>query len=64
MNIIFQFADITENNRYETDSAKVTFFASELTNGDGRWFVGSATKGATIRLQESSDASCNYMDDY
>ena len=52
INIILQFKDITETNRYKTGSTKVTFFSSELKNGDGRLYSGSVTKDVSIRLDE------------
>jgi len=52
INIIIKFEDIIEINRYKTDSVKVTFFSSELKDGDNRWYAGAATKEVNIKLDE------------
>ncbi|MDR1525538.1 MAG: radical SAM-associated putative lipoprotein, partial [Tannerella sp.] len=41
INIHIKFEDLSDNVRYEADSAKVTFFSSELKGGNG-WYEGKA----------------------
>jgi putative lipoprotein (rSAM/lipoprotein system) len=48
-NIIFKFEDIAEIKRFKTDSAKVTFFQSDLKGGKS-WYQGGATKEVTVEL--------------
>ena len=55
INVKLKFEDIAENNRFETDSTKVTFFSKDLKGGDKGWFAGSAEKAITVQLKEKSD---------
>ena len=55
INVKLKFEDIAENNHFETDSTKVTFFSKDLKGGDNGWFAGSAEKAITVQLKEKSD---------
>jgi putative lipoprotein (rSAM/lipoprotein system) len=50
-NVIMKFEDIAENPRFKADSAKVTFFQSDLKGGKS-WYQGSATKEVSIKLSD------------
>jgi len=52
INVKLKFEDISSNTAFETDSAKVTFFSSELKGGDNRWYSGKVTKEVTVQLKE------------
>ena len=52
INIIVKLEDITEINRFKTDSIKVTFFSSELKGGDNHWDFGAATKEVNVKLKD------------
>jgi putative lipoprotein (rSAM/lipoprotein system) len=54
INVILQFEEVAETPRFESDSAKVTFFSSELREGDG-WYEGAATKEIEIRLKKKGE---------
>ncbi|MDR2917150.1 MAG: radical SAM-associated putative lipoprotein [Tannerella sp.] len=51
INIKMKFEDISENPRFETDSAKISFFSSDLQNGSG-WYEGKAEKEIKIGLKD------------
>ncbi len=54
INIKMKFEDISENPSFETDSAKVTFFSSDLQNGSG-WNAGRAEKEIKIELKNKEN---------
>ncbi|MDR1114854.1 MAG: radical SAM-associated putative lipoprotein [Tannerella sp.] len=50
VNVHIKFEDLSENARFEADSAKVTFFGSDLKGGE-RWYKGRAEKKISIKLK-------------
>ena len=46
-NMMMKFEDVAEN--YKSDSAKITFFQSDLKGGSG-WYQGSASKEIDIKM--------------
>jgi putative lipoprotein (rSAM/lipoprotein system) len=54
INVILQFEDVAETPRFESDSAKVAFFSSELREGD-RWYSGAAKKEIEIQLKKKGE---------
>ncbi|MDR0395317.1 MAG: radical SAM-associated putative lipoprotein [Tannerella sp.] len=51
INVILQFEEVAETPRFESDSAKITFFSSDLRKGDG-WYKGVAKKEIKIQLKK------------
>ncbi|MDR1114855.1 MAG: radical SAM-associated putative lipoprotein [Tannerella sp.] len=54
LNIYIKFEDLSENARFETDSAKITFFDSDLKGGEG-WYKGKAEKKIDIKLKNKGE---------
>jgi putative lipoprotein (rSAM/lipoprotein system) len=51
INIHIKFEDLSENARFEADSAKVTFFDSDLKGGE-EWYKGRAEKNINVKLKK------------
>lgn len=49
--VAFTDIDGAENGLYKNDTVPVTFQHSELSDGDGNWYEGSATKTLNVTLQ-------------
>jgi putative lipoprotein (rSAM/lipoprotein system) len=49
INVHIKFEDLSGNARFEADSAKVTFFSSDLSDGTG-WYKGRAEKKISVKL--------------
>lgn len=54
INIKMKFEDVSENPSFETDSAKVTFFSSDL-QGENGWNAGTAQKEIKIKLKNKEN---------
>jgi putative lipoprotein (rSAM/lipoprotein system) len=50
VNVHIKFEDLSGNARFEADSAKVTFFKSDLKGGNG-WSEGRAEKKISVKLK-------------
>lgn len=55
INIRLKFEDVSDNPQFETDSTKVTFFSSELKNGDNKWYSGRTEKEMQIALKNKKN---------
>jgi putative lipoprotein (rSAM/lipoprotein system) len=54
INVILQFEAVAETPHFESDSAKVAFFSSELREED-RWYSGAAKKEIEIQLKKKGE---------